>query len=542
MARYENFVNVRIMKNILRIAFTVVLAVASVCAAAQQNDAAEQLQKLNRFYRYLNNMYVDEVEMAPLVENAIRGMLSELDPHSVYLDAEAMRSQTESFEGEFSGIGIEYNILNDSIIVVNTVAKGPAETVGLRPNDRIVTIDGENAVGLKRSDVPPRLRGPRGSKVEIGVARKGVPGTMRFAITRDNIPLNTVDAAFRMNDDTGYIKVNRFGRTTMREFREAMDGMKGIKSLILDLSGNVGGLLDQAVEMAGFFLPEGALVVSTEGRAVSPERYTASEGNGFGGNVVVLINENSASASEIVAGALQDWDRAVVVGRDSFGKGLVQQQIALGDGSAVMVTVARYHTPTGRVIQRPYENGHKEEYYKAFVNRLRDAEQPDSVTAAEDRPVYETILSRRKVYGGGGISPDVRIEADTTDISDYMMKVVAQGVYNDFIITYMDSNRDRLAKRFPDFGKFDAEFAFSDGDMSRLVELARQKGVEFDEAGFSQSRALMENQLAALVAQRLYTSSEFYRYLNPRRNEYFKKAMEIVGDWDKAGAPVLKPE
>lgn len=524
-----------------RILFSAFFVVACLGAAAQTEDAAEQLQKLNRFYRYLNGMYVDTVEMKPLVENAIRGMLSELDPHSVYLDAEEMRAQTEAFDGEFSGIGIEYNILNDSIIVVNTVVNGPAETVGMRPNDRIVLIDGENAVGLKRSDVPSRLRGPRGTKVKIGVARRGVPEILDFDITRDNIPLNTVDAAFRVDERTGYIKVNRFGRTTMREFREAMAKMEGIEALILDLSGNGGGLLDQAVEMAGYFLPEGALVVSTEGRAVSPERYAASRGGGFGGRVAVIINENSASASEIVAGALQDWDRGVIVGRDSFGKGLVQRQVALGDGSAVRITVARYHTPTGRVIQRPYENGHKDEYYESFVKRLR-GEKADSTQTAAERPVYETIRSHRKVYGGGGIEPDVKIEVDTTDISDYMMKIVAQGVYGDFIMTYMDRNRERLAAEYPDFGKFEAGFAFGDEDMKRLTDMAAAKGVEFDEKQFAVSRRLIENQLTALVAQRLYTSSEFYRYINPRENEYFTKALEIVGGDGGEYESILKLE
>ncbi len=530
------------MKRILRSTLAAVFVAIGLCASAQTDDAAEQLQKLNRFYRYLNGIYVDDVEMKPLVENAIRGMLSELDPHSVYLDAEEMRAQTEAFEGEFSGIGIEYNILNDSILVVNTVVKGPAETVGLRPNDRIVEIDGESAVGLKRSDVPPRLRGPRGSKVKIGVARRGVPEILNFDITRDNIPLNTVDAAFKVDDRTGYIKVNRFGRTTMREFREAMAKMGAIESLILDLSGNSGGLLDQAVEMAGYFLPEGALVVSTEGRAVSPERYAASQGGEFDGRVAVLINENSASASEIVAGALQDWDRAVVIGRDSFGKGLVQRQVPLGDGSAVRITVARYHTPTGRVIQRPYEKGRKDEYYESFVNRLRGDEKADSVETAAERPVYETVRSHRKVYGGGGIEPDIRIEVDTTDISDYMMKVVAQGVYGDFIMTYMDRNRERLAAEYPDFGKFEAGFAFGDEDMKRLTDMAAAKGVEFDEEQFARSRPLMENQLAALVAQRLFTSSEFYRYINPRENEYFIKALEVVGDDGGAYESILKLE
>lgn len=527
------------MKGISYILLLVLSVAAPLAAEAQQRDgkAFEQLQKLNRFYSYLDATYVDEVDMEPLVEDAIRSMLEDLDPHSVYLDKEEMRSQNESFDGEFSGIGIEYNIHNDSIIVVNTVVKGPAETVGLQPNDRIVEVDGRNVVGIKRSEVPSLLRGPRGSVVEIGVARRGTPEVMHFTITRDNIPLNTIDAAYRVDEKTGYIKVNRFGRTTMREFREAFGKLQGIESLILDLSGNGGGMLDAAIEMAGFFLPEGAVVVSTEGRTIAPQRYMARDGGLFDGNVVVLINENSASASEIVAGALQDWDRAVIVGRSSFGKGLVQRQIPLGDGSAVRITVARYHTPSGRVIQRPYEKGHKQEYYEAHIGRLTGADSVRADTTAQ--PVYETLRSHRKVLGGGGITPDVIVEPDTSQITDYMVDIVAKGVYNDFIMTYMDDNRTRLERDYPDFDSFERGFSFTDDELRMLVETARKKGVEPNEEQFAASKSLITTQLTALVAQRLYTVTEFYRYINPRENEYFMRAKEILDNWEGTGIPVL---
>ena len=338
------------------------LLAAATPAKAQELENLQQFRKLMQVYRYLNGLYVDEVEMEPVVEGAIRGMLEELDPHSAYLDAEEMKGVEESFDGEFSGIGVEFNVLRDTVIVVNTIAGGPAERVGVRANDRIVRIDTLPAVGMTRTEVPRHLRGRTGSKVEIDVVRHGTPEPLHFVIVRDRIPLNTVDAAYLTPEGIGYIKVNRFGRTTMEEFTKAYRELGRPERLILDLRGNGGGLLEQAIGMAGFFLPRGAQIVSTEGRAVPASVFRApSNGEDLKGRLVVLIDESSASASEIVAGAIQDWDRGVIVGRPSFGKGLVQRQIGLPDGSAVRITVARYHTPSGRVIQRPYEKGNRRE-------------------------------------------------------------------------------------------------------------------------------------------------------------------------------------
>lgn len=526
------------MKRVVRAILLFVVGVLPLSVNAQQNKSAvEQLQKLNRFYRYLSVMYVDSLDMKPVVERGIREMLSELDPHSTYLDAEEMKASQEALEGEFSGIGIQYNIHNDSIIVINTVPNGPAERVGLLPNDRIVEIDGENVVGIKRNDVSSKLRGARGSVVNIGVARRGVGQKLPFAIERDNIPVNTVDAAYEIGEGIGYIKVNSFGRTTMTEFRQAMDSLSGINALILDLSGNGGGLLNQAVDMAGYFLPQDSHVVSIEGRALKTERLRSSKGGEFDGSLVVMIDESSASGSEIVAGALQDWDRAVIVGRGSYGKGLVQRQIPMGDGSAIRLTVARYHTPSGRVIQRPYEKGHKEDYYKAHTARLR-GEEADSVT---QREVYNTLRSRREVYGGGGIEPDVYVQSDTAQVSNYMVKLVAQGVYNEFMMDYMDRNRQRLERKYPTYEEFEEKFGFSDDDMKRLVDLATQKGVEYDTEGYECSKELMRNQLTAMVAQRLYGDNEFYKWINPRVNDSYNKAMEIITKWDEQGAPLLNP-
>ena len=387
----------------------VILAALCVLPLAAQNaDDAQQFQKLVQVFRYLSGLYVDEVDMKPVVEGAIAGMLEELDPHSAYIGAEEMKGVQESFDGEFSGIGVEFNVLRDSVIVVNTIAGGPAERVGVRANDRIVRIDTLDAVGMGRADVPKYLRGKSGTKVEIEVVRHGTPGRLHFVIVRDKIPLNTVDAAYMAGDGIGYIKVNRFGRTTMNEFTDAYRKLGEPRSLILDLRGNGGGLLEQAVEMAGFFLPRGAAIVSTEGRAVPAMTFRAqSDGTDLKGRLAVLIDEASASASEIVAGAVQDWDRGVVVGRPSFGKGLVQRQIGLPDGSAVRITVARYHTPSGRVIQRPYEQGKRREYYLDHLRRYDDATR-DSLDAGA--PAYRTLRTGRTVYGGGGIRPDVLVE------------------------------------------------------------------------------------------------------------------------------------
>lgn len=499
---------------------------------------AVQLQKFVQIYRYMTNAYVDPVEAAPVIEGAIEGMLERLDPHSAYVPAEEMKSVRESLDGEFSGIGVEFNVLRDSVIVVNTIAGGPAERVGMRPNDRIVRIDTLDAVGLTRAEVPKYLRGTTGSPVELVVVRHGVPEPLHFVVVRDKIPLNTVDAAYRVAKGVGYIKVNRFGSTTMSEFTEAYRKLGSPQGLILDLQGNGGGLLDQAVEMAGFFLPRGTVVVSTEGRSVPSVAYeTQSPGENMTGRLVILVDEVSASASEIVAGAMQDWDRGVVVGRPTFGKGLVQRQVELFDGSAVRITVARYHTPSGRVIQRPYERGKRREYYLDHLRRYDDRVR-DSLDAGT--PEFRTLRSGRRVRGGGGIRPDVVVAPDTVGYSDYYGALIRRGVTADFVNGWLDRSRDSLSRRYPTFRDFDERFEVTDALLDELVRQGEERGVAFDAQGFAVSSPVLRAQLKGLAAQRIYGPGAYYEVVNPLLNGAYRRAVSILGDWAREGAPLLE--
>ena len=528
-----------------RIVVTVLAAVCTLAVHAQQSrldslkeaeqdlrrryDAVQQQRKLLGVFNYLNNMYVDRTEMAPLVERAIVSMLEELDPHSSYISAKDMKAVQEQFEGEFSGIGIEFNVHRDTILVINVITDAPAEKAGMRPNDRITRIDGESAIGISRNDVTSKLRGKSGSKVAVTVLRHGSDEELEFEIVRGKIPINTVDAAYRIDDRTGYVKVNRFGHTTADEFANAVERLGDIDALLLDLRGNGGGIMEQAVKMAEFFLPEGSLIVSTEGANVKPQRIEARRNGKFlKGRTVVLLDESSASASEIVAGALQDWDRAVIAGAPSFGKGLVQRQVMLPDSSAVRITVSRYHTPTGRVIQRPYEKGRREAYFTAHRQRLSGSAS-DSL-ATDGLPEYKTLRNGRTVYGGGGITPDIIAEPDSTLVTGGIVRLTARGLIIDFLYNYIDRHRDSLAMLYPNYEKFESGFRIADETLDELFESGAANGVELTDDERTESERFIRRFIRAYMARTLFTNDEYWRVLNENDDPVYRTAVEVLLD------------
>lgn len=496
------------------------------------DPAGEQLQKFTQIYRYLNRFYVDEVEPGPLIEGAIEGMLGKLDPHSAYIDAEEMKQVDASVEGEFSGVGIEFGILRDTAIVVGILDGSPAQRAGVLPGDRIIRIDTLDAIGIARDAVPERLRGKRGSRVGIDVVRRGHSAPLHFDIERDKIPLRTIDAAYLTENGIGYIKVNRFGRTTSTDFRQAYKKLGAPERLILDLRGNSGGLLQQAIELAGFFLPRGARIVSTEGRAVKDMVYEApANGPGRHCKLAVLIDEKSASASEIVAGAIQDWDRGVVLGRTSFGKGLVQRQVRLPDGSAIRITTARYRTPSGRIIQRPYENGKRREYYL-------HPQVPDSLQAA---PAYRTLHSGRTVYGDGGIRPDIVIAADTAGYTPYYIALLRNGIVNDYAIDRMEREREVIKTAYPSEELFIREYSVDDSMLYELAEAGTRQGIDFDESGFGRAAPRMRTDLKALLARHLFGTEAYFKAVNVSADKTWEQAVAILDDWENLGQPILEP-
>ncbi len=519
---------IKYLNSFLLIIFLIILG-----EPARPQMLNDDVYKIIKVMDIIKTFYVDTVNRPKLVEKAIVEMLKELDPHSVYISKDEVKEMNEPLEGSFEGVGVQFNIKDDTVLIVGVIAGGPSERVGIKAGDRIMKVDGKPmaGIGIKNKDVFSLLRGKKGTKVNVSILRPEEKNLLDFTIVRDKIPLFSIDAVYMVSPNTGYIKISRFAATTMDEYREAIKKLKARKAtnLILDLSGNGGGYLNIAVELADDFLDNRKLVVYTEGNAKPRENYTAVRKGEFEtGRVVVMIDEASASASEIVTGAIQDWDRGVVVGRRSFGKGLVQRQFQLPDSSQMRLTIARYYTPTGRCIQKPYDKGN-EDYNEDLIKRIKHGElsNADSIKFP-DSLKYQTLMMKRTVYGGGGIMPDVFVPIDTLGYSDYYKKLIRKGVFGSFALDYVDKNRNKLNEKFKnDFQKFKAEFNIDQPFIDEFVTYAVKEGVPADSAGLQTSYRQITTILKGQVARDLFNSSEFFEIINPL-DPIYKEACNII--------------
>ena len=520
------------MKRICIIAGLLACFFSITAIQAQENKKNDSpIRKLTLAQFAIANLYVDETDADKLVESAIMGMLEELDPHSTYSNAEEVKKMNEPLQGNFDGIGIQFNIAEDTLFVIQPVSGGPSEKVGIRAGDRIIMVNDTLIAGVKMTtdDITRRLKGPKGTKVDVKVVRRGVDEPLSFTIKRDKIPVYSLDASYMITPKIGYIKINRFGATTYEEFMDALASLKGqgLQDLILDLQGNGGGYLNAAIDIANEFLGAGELIVYTEGRR-NPRHEFFAKGNGKhqSGRLVVLVNEYSASASEIVAGAVQDWDRGMVVGRRTFGKGLVQRPIDLPDGSMIRLTVARYYTPAGRCIQKPYES--IEQYNADLIERYNRGEMmsadsihfPDSLKCS-------TLKKGRTVYGGGGIMPDYFVPVDTTLFTKYHSQLSNKGVLLKVHFQWIDAYREEWMKKYGDYAVFCKEFELDDAMMQQLIAEGEKEGVKFDEEEYKKSESLIKLQLKALIARDLWNMNEYYHTINVV-NESVNKALELL--------------
>lgn len=520
------------------------LAAAVICAAvtfgisaqySRSNSASRQQQKLLMVENIVNNLYVDNVDEEKIVENAVRGILENLDPHSSYSTKEETTSSQETMQGSFSGIGIQFNMQKDTLYVVQTIAGGPSEKVGILPGDRFIAVDDSIIAGrkLKNTDIMKRLRGPKGTKVNIKVKRGSNAELLEFRITRDDIPLNSIDAVYMADGKTGYIRLSRFAATSYKEFKDAITKLKkqGMQQLILDLTDNGGGYMQIAAQIANEMLNRGNLIVYTQGRK-SPRQNLNADGSGTfrTQKVVVMINQFSASASEILSGAVQDWDRGVVVGRRSFGKGLVQREFLLPDSSSFRLTIARYYTPSGRNIQKPYVKGDREDYDKDIIDRYNHGElqSADSIHFA-DSLKHTTLRLHRTVYGGGGIMPDVFVPLDTTQYTDYHRRLVAKGIIPQFALRYVDKNRADLKAQYPDAQKFIKEFTVTDEMLNNLVDAGKAEKVDFDKSQFAKSKEMLRTFVKAAIANDLFSTGAYFQIVN-EQNDIYKEALSIIND------------
>lgn len=528
------------MKKRFSVSITAILCVFALLLGMQLNNLFSgdtlfgELDKFSTILSLTTKNYVDEVDTQKLVAGAINGVLGELDPHSIYLPPKELKQVTEDFAGAFEGVGIEFDVMNDTLLVVSPIPTGPSELLGILAGDKIVKINDTSCVGIKRDDVPKKLRGPKGTHVKVSIARVDVKELIDFDITRDKIPIFTVDVSFMVDKEVGYIRVNRFAATTHDEFAKAVTKLRGLgmKELVLDLRDNPGGYLDQAYRMADDLLSAGKKIVYTKARiSTLSEEYKAS-GQGTIQDIplVVLVNRGSASASEIVSGAVQDWDRGLIVGETTFGKGLVQRQFELADKSAFRLTIARYYTPSGRLIQRPYDNKDRDAYRHNVVKE----EEGENVAHTEEtdttKPKYKTS-GGRTVLGGGGITPDYIVKPGK--LTDYTVELRRKVIFLDYGTKYMELNGKKIHEEYEkDFHKFMAEFEVTDQMVTECIELAAKKDVKMNEEQFKTDKGYIKAFIKAQIGKSIWGNEGSFPVILAEDRQ-FQKALTLFTEAKK---------